>query len=378
MPSRSVRRLLATLAAAAVATLGLAAPAHAAAPVLTMAGTVVGQGATAKIFAKIDADAGTYVNPTMTFEASGLAAGVKVSGSPNFAPIQCTNTSATTVTCTGVSLRIGTNTVVLEVAADQNAKAGPGGAVRATFTADGVAPVTAGTTFEVAEGIGLKGGTQPEVTLHPGDRFDVHLAITNTSGSTVHGLVLAAEPEVVNSFDSAVTFPERFSNCTYSDTPPYTSGLVLCHFDIDLKPGATVKADMPAQVLADAGDDGATFRTVVSWLWLTAGTVKYDKSLQLRETTPETHPGTGPVLELTPAAAPVTEGAVKQFGRSFQGVRVHVIQPSVSAGPSASGGPTLPITGPRTGLLAGGGALVVALGLLGLMLARRRRTRFEA
>ncbi|GIF09734.1 hypothetical protein [Actinoplanes siamensis] len=48
------------------------------------------------------------------------------------------------------------------------------------------------------------------------------------------------------------------------------------------------------------------------------------------------------------------------------------------ANPSGDEGGGLPITGPRTGPLAAGGASIVALGVLGLLLARRRRTRFEA
>jgi LPXTG-motif cell wall-anchored protein len=52
-----------------------------------------------------------------------------------------------------------------------------------------------------------------------------------------------------------------------------------------------------------------------------------------------------------------------------------VVNPADTGG---SGGGSLPITGPQTGLIGAGGALLVAAGIAGFIVARRRRTRFEA
>jgi hypothetical protein len=47
-------------------------------------------------------------------------------------------------------------------------------------------------------------------------------------------------------------------------------------------------------------------------------------------------------------------------------------------GSGGQGGGSLPITGPQTAIFGGAGAVLVAGGVLGFVLARRRRTRFEA
>nr|WP_296073133.1 hypothetical protein [uncultured Actinoplanes sp.] len=51
---------------------------------------------------------------------------------------------------------------------------------------------------------------------------------------------------------------------------------------------------------------------------------------------------------------------------------------SPDEGSGGQGGGSLPITGPQTALFGGAGAVLVAGGVLGFFLARRRRTRFEA
>jgi hypothetical protein len=47
-------------------------------------------------------------------------------------------------------------------------------------------------------------------------------------------------------------------------------------------------------------------------------------------------------------------------------------------GTGGEGGGSLPITGPQTGVLGGAAAVLIAAGVVGFVLARRRRTRFEA
>ncbi|XTZ13578.1 LPXTG cell wall anchor domain-containing protein [Micromonospora echinospora] len=54
---------------------------------------------------------------------------------------------------------------------------------------------------------------------------------------------------------------------------------------------------------------------------------------------------------------------------------------ATTAGGGAGGGEddgSLPITGARTGLVLAAGGLLLAAGVVGLVLARRRRTRFVA
>jgi hypothetical protein len=60
-----------------------------------------------------------------------------------------------------------------------------------------------------------------------------------------------------------------------------------------------------------------------------------------------------------------------------------VLNPTGSTGSTGStggqgGGGSLPITGPQTAVVGGAGVVLVAGGLVGFMIARRRRTRFEA
>jgi len=58
-----------------------------------------------------------------------------------------------------------------------------------------------------------------------------------------------------------------------------------------------------------------------------------------------------------------------------------VINPVTGApgeGGGQGGGGSLPITGAQTAVVGGAGAVLVAGGILGFFVARRRRTRFEA
>jgi len=55
-----------------------------------------------------------------------------------------------------------------------------------------------------------------------------------------------------------------------------------------------------------------------------------------------------------------------------------VLNPTATGGGGGSGGGGLPITGPQTALFGAAGAGLIAAGVAGFAIARRRRTRFEA
>jgi LPXTG-motif cell wall-anchored protein len=100
----------------------------------------------------------------------------------------------------------------------------------------------------VGEGVDLANGTEAQVSAGPGDRFSAPLAIRNAGETTAHGA------SVLFFNDAAIRSAKKFSNCTYVG-----DSLRTCHFDTDLRAGASYTAAFPYAVGADAYAPGAAY-----------------------------------------------------------------------------------------------------------------------
>jgi LPXTG-motif cell wall-anchored protein len=97
-------------------------------------------------------------------------------------------------------------------------------------------------------------------------------------------------------------------------------------------------------------------------------------------TRPTTPVATRPATRPATASPSMTASASTSASVSAAPTRART-RPTSSAPvapPAADDGPTLPVTGPTGGILAGAAALLLAAGALTVAAVRRRRTRFEA
>ncbi|BCY05326.1 hypothetical protein [Actinoplanes sp. L3-i22] len=262
MTSRTVRRLLAGLAAAGVAALGLAAPAQAIPGTsdLWLSDRVISPGSTVPVNVTLN-DPGPiqFRNPVWTFELPAGPAGITLVESDDI----CTSVAPTKVTCTEPSYGVGQGGRVplqVELKADASAAVGATGTLHAGFTSDDttVDPLAATAKIEVAEPVTLKGGPAKSFTLAFGAAFQTALQVTNTSKTTVHGLVLA--PTEANwTFESTVLN----RNCRYATGGILRNTLLNCRFTDDIAPGQTVGVTLPLKLRKDTpapGHQEAQFR----------------------------------------------------------------------------------------------------------------------
>ncbi|MFI5897639.1 hypothetical protein ACIA5D_46885 [Actinoplanes sp. NPDC051513] len=297
------RRLLTGLAAATLACT-FAAPANAApAPTVEIA----------VLPATVAAGGSTFINPIlysptevvleggkMTYELSDGLTGVTLHDDTEDGP-DCTEDGPTKLTCTttwstyvGPGGAIGDFLVAIDAA---EAALGETGKITATFSADGLAPVSQSVDVTVAEGVDLAAGAEKSISLKPGAKFDASLQVHNTTDAVVHGAAL------VFGTDYAFVAPEQFSNCFYN-----VDELNACQFDQELEPGVTYQVVLPYQLRATTA---APSNQAGEFEWLTAG--DYDDLIKFVDTNGYEGPGqAGNGGKLTLKALPAAKSLAKQ------------------------------------------------------------------
>jgi LPXTG-motif cell wall-anchored protein len=383
------QHLLAGLAAITATTLGTAVPAQAAS---TEAGLWLNAAYNVGVDDEITVQPHlsaprpvTVTGATITYELSGDLAGVSLV-SP--AAGGCTNVSPTRLTCTaagGIALGPSSRSEHLNAVVKTTAAAvmGATGTLRTTFSADGVEASVDTATVRVIDRIDMA-VPEPEVTVSvaPGDAFGSRWRLTNIGRSVIRGVgVLFSTPAEIEP-------PEQFSNCIYG-----YGVLRGCQFKQDLQPGVTYEMDLPSRLRKDAVAPGTV---VVDGLWTDNDDyLNWAAELLGGGSTR----GTGGPLAFVPVTG--ARQATEQYDRTgednWQHLTVEMLGgpgPDVtpSATPPSPGGPGgpggtggtggtgggLPVTGPRGAAIGVTGGLLLAAGVSGVLLARRRRARFEA
>ncbi|NMO50714.1 hypothetical protein HH310_05835 [Actinoplanes sp. TBRC 11911] len=300
---RSLGRRLGFGAVAAAAAITFAAPAHAAAPTVSLLvpGVTVAAGAATQVEPLLWADREVSVDDwAMTLELTGDLDGVAfVDPADEFA--DCQVDSPQKLTCTDpftfdLSTTVTGTAFTPEIAASE-AALGRTGKLTATFTGAGITTVTTSTDLTVAEGVDLVAGNEATVSAKPGDNFTTKLQVTNNTDKVVHGASL------IFATDYGYAAPNEFSNCLYR-----ADQLRACTFGQDLQPGATYEVTVPYLLRKDTAAPDEVFG---EFQWLTAG--DYDDLVKLladRGLPGLGDPGTGDALPL--AAKPAVRALTKQ------------------------------------------------------------------
>ncbi|OJF10501.1 COG1361 family protein [Couchioplanes caeruleus] len=302
MHHHSGRRLLAGLAAAGAAVLGLAAPAQAAPGAtlgVSLSAVTVGIGARTELRPTLSADREVSLSgATMTYELSGDLAGVSLVQDDD----DCAVASPAKLTCTfPIELEVGPDFSLGDLdaglAAAKTAVAGSTGTLTVTFAAEGVTPVTETAKVTVADSVDLTAdGTDREINVKPGATFTAPLAVANTGDKTVRGAGLFFAT------DYAFQATRKYSNCLYVD-----DRLRGCLFDQAIEPGDRYGVTLPYRLRKDTyapSSAGGEFQ------WMTTEDYR-DLIAGLRDVGTA---GDGPALTLKPktalrgtAAAPQTD-----------------------------------------------------------------------
>lgn len=257
----SAWRLFAGPAAAAAVALAVTTPAFAAAGAtfdVSLTGTTVGVGAETTLRPLLSADrAVTVTGATITYELSGDLPRVSL---VNPGSGDCESVSPTKLVCSSpYEMDLGPDQMgglfVAGLKAAGDAVAGSAGTVTATFSADGVGPVSAKAAIEVAESVDLAAGPAREFSVPPGGGFDVPLQVTNKSDVAVRGA------GVLGYSDYAFEVAEQFANCSYQGQ------LVACLFEEDLEAGTTYTVDLPFRLRKDTMAPGTS---AGEFEWVTA------------------------------------------------------------------------------------------------------------
>ncbi|MCB5165888.1 hypothetical protein LG634_13715 [Streptomyces bambusae] len=284
-------RLLSLLAAAGLATLGTAAPAHPADRAeVTLSGPSAvhlrpfpetGEPRQTKL--KVDtrnpgrAATGAY---TLTVDFRGLGGIARVTGRPGDG---CTAT-ATTLVCERTGAQPGTAPAVdLRLTAVRGSRPGQSGDLTVTAHGPGARYRSLTTTVAV-------GGTDLRVipfdldaTTAVGQRQQVPLAFENTGTEDAGELVLDLTTT------RGLEFVERYDNCTYPDPRrPVREGSVRCHFTGPFEAKATYELDSPLTLLANRHALADTFSYV-----LTPDPEAETAAAGIRERTPLARKGSG-------------------------------------------------------------------------------------
>jgi LPXTG-motif cell wall-anchored protein len=247
-------------------------------------------------------------------------------------------------------------------------------------------------------------GTVVSVPAHAGETVALATGVAynnriNPRGAVVH----------IRTVDD-VALPKTFTNCWYytntnlqggwcrfEETIQAAQPYELAGFQVTVAPEATGKLDavvlqwfgggydeqhggLEALAKAEAGPgttpgpgDGGKqlLLTKSSRLKMTSGSPTGFAYVHLVEGEPTTAPAT-----TTPATAPTEQPADVPTTPAPVGGVAAGEEPPAASGAGDDGG--LPITGSKTAAFAGAGVLLVAAGLAGALVARRRRTRFVA
>ncbi|MEV6345649.1 LPXTG cell wall anchor domain-containing protein [Actinoplanes sp. NPDC051851] len=240
-----------------------------------------------------------------------------------------------------------------------------------------------------AEGVVFSAQTGASVPVHPGETVPVPLGVANVGDQDAAGIVINIR--VVND----VELPTTFSNCRY-----YIDSNVegaYCRFDTTITPekvyrvdgfrvsttaAATTVTPVIFQLLtletaeklggidALAADAAGQGNPVVTGTGAATTLAVSDLTLQ-RENATVGFASLTLILPSAPASAssPATASASASASASTT---------ATAATTSGEDGGGLPVTGSDTTTIVGAGTGILALGLIGIVLARRRRTRFVA
>jgi LPXTG-motif cell wall-anchored protein len=227
--------------------------------------------------------------------------------------------------------------------------------------------------------------------IHQGETVPVVLGVTNYGTAPSKGVVVNIR--VVDDLE----LPRDFTNCRYYVDSNLDGA--WCEFDQELPVGGTY-ALTPVRVSATAKAEVKNVSSVV-FHWLpkdfvdnAGGIDKFAARDSGQGTTPTT--GTAGVVKLEPKELPVPK-AMTRVGFAYLKLIAPSASPSTTAPSSpvptttsssapAAPAPTepatgaaggLPITGSKTAVFAGIGAVLVVAGFLGFLVARRR-TKFVA
>ncbi|GIF09735.1 hypothetical protein [Actinoplanes siamensis] len=332
MPTHPARRLLAVLAAAGAATLGLAAPADAApASRLDVADALVVSGFRTNVRPKlITTQDVAFGRARLTVELSGDLTGVRLVPAED-GPWTCTSTPATALTCDAREPftvdPLGWIPTAAVLTAGDTAVLGATGAVKVTLTDPGKQTLTDTGRVRVAEGVDLQAGIPPyPLTGRPGGRVDVPLQVSSPR-RTVHGVALVVDKPYAY---AAEPF-ERYENCAYDD-----GKLVYCVFDdAELQPDVPYRVRLPFRL---RGDTYAPNTVIVDFEWQTLT----DFQGGAGEDGPNQFPAlrSGPTLRLEPAPAERAAASVPQTevnrDTNLQSVTIDVLG-SQGADPAAIG-----------------------------------------
>jgi hypothetical protein len=206
----------------------------------------------------------------LTYQLSDLA-GVALADGDGVG--NCTSESARKLVCEdqlGMSIgpdgMVGYFTALLK--ADKTAKAGTEGTVTATFSAEGIAPITETAAVKVSEGVDLAAGPGVILKKEPGASFDVPLVVRNA------GQVVAEGASVIFNRDHAFETTQQFSNCFYR-----SGQLTACTFDQALQPGTTYRGAMPYKLRAATYAPGVSANELQ---WLTPGELEDQEALLIK------------------------------------------------------------------------------------------------
>lgn len=148
---------------------------------------------------------------------------------------------------------VGTFGLLLTATAE--AAIGAEGQLRVTFAADGFDPVSHSARIRVGEAVDLAtDGESTEVSAAPGAAFTAPLTVRNAGETTIQG----AHAVFFN--DYAIRATERFSNCTYTGDQ-----LRSCRFDQPLAAGHGYTAELPYTLRADTWAPGHEYGEI-SWM----------------------------------------------------------------------------------------------------------------
>jgi len=237
--------------------------------------------------------------PRLTYTLSGLD-GVKLVTEPNpgGAGGQCENISPTRVSCSddyvlNVDTEPSWSSFVITAEADATAEIGKAGTLTATFTGEGVAPITKTARMRVAESVDLDAGDPIEIRSKPGRPVDVGFNVSNRGTTTVD------TASVVVSGDYALQATGNYRNCRYAQ-----ARVLSCTFDQELAPGAAYRLSLPYKVRKDTL---APSQPQVDLTWLTGAELEDYHAALRSQGVPIGKPGTGGTLKLSQVASALAQ-----------------------------------------------------------------------
>ncbi|WP_433372232.1 LPXTG cell wall anchor domain-containing protein [Actinoplanes sp. CA-142083] len=225
-----------------------------------------------------------------------------------------------------------------------------------------------------------------------GETVPIVLGVKNTGAEALKGIVVNVR--VLNEVD----LPKEFTNCVYYVDSNLRGA--WCSIDAEVAAGGTYKLS-PFRVTVSTKAEKISAAVIFQWATLEyaeskGGIEALAKADSGKGTTPAA--GAGEKLGLATAELPVP---AEPAGVGFAYLKlvtppttpptaVPTTSPAATASSSATAAPTvtateaggggggLPVTGSKTAAVAGIGALLLVAGAVGVLLVRRRRTRFVA